>query len=470
MTTEDVLKEIQEHVARLQAQAVEGSLIFIDLANSTAFKTSHPEEGWLVRLLEFRETIKAQMPENTPIKFLGDGALCFFPGERMQSQNVAALATKILGELTKVSAERNYAAEYALQARVILDFGPVFMFDEGDPQGTPVDRLFKLEKFVPANHIGLTQGFKNAANLDGVYPLGKYLIRGIGKGRHELFLLKKPDASTQRSVEKQREQSALIDIWNLGLDHQGPIYIVGGRIPGELAEEPYQVQSGDLAAFIEVVLAIARAGRMEDVRFPEESQPTEEYLRENIVCVGGPYYNKWTRRLMRECRSPLIFDLSQDDIPLINQMGRVELRVTRVSRSVRGSNIQARLQRFLAPKQGSRITRDHGFFARLRNPLNQEKHIILACGIETHAVLGAVKMVAGLARNVHFLQLHEALVQTASRDAEATDLKDFFILSTFEVYENGSVAQDTIDSQIGGILIDWQPAGFQLQGTPPLED
>jgi len=177
-------------------------------------------------------------------------------------------------------------------------------------------------------------------------------------------------------------------------------------------------------------------------------QPPETYLRENIVSIGGPYYNPWTRRLMRECRSPLVFDLSLSDIPMINQTKSEEHRVQR---------------------SGNRIVRDYGFVARLRNPLNADKHIMMICGIETYGVLGAARLLTRTNANVHFLRLHEHLVQKLAK-ADG-DLADFFLFSTFEVNQQGITTLDTFEIQTSGLTSRWQELEkLRLQEPPPPED
>lgn len=462
MSTEDQIRKLQEAAAQIRRLETDGSLMLVDIAASTRFKALYPAEAWLGRLVEFQTAVFRVINHVDP-KLLGDGILFFFPRSNFSPAEVLELGHQVLASLESTSAERRYTADFRLRCRVVLDYGRVFIFNGRDPQGIPVDRLFKIEKFVPAGSIGFTQDFLDQTGLKHSFPLGRFLVPGVSQGRLDIFLASEPDRDSLALVDKQRERSALMDIWSIGRNNEGAILIIGGRIPGEAATDPDTVQSGDKEALVEAALAIARAGRMDDVQLINPSESPDQHLRENIVAIGGPYHNTWTRRLMRECRSPLIFDLEQEDIPLIDQARHQEHRVRRESVSPR-SFYERALARFSPPP--TRIRGDVGFFGRIRNPLNFERHVILICGIETYGVLGAARLMGGIAKNAHFMGLHQYLMNTVFDEKEG-DFRDFYILLKFDIGITGNVEQDTLEIQKAGIISDWNPEAIaELQKAP----
>src|SRR5208282_2139659 len=189
-------------------------------------------------------------------------------------------------------------------------------------------------------------------------------------------------------IDKARRRAALHDVWDLGSTGDGKIYLVTGCIPPEEGQ-PSMIQIGDKEATILAYKNLGCAGRLEDVEEMTAYDVRDFHLRENIICIGGPYWNQVTRRFMREVKSPFIFDFSNpadDRTPLIDCLTG---------------------ERFESAWSGRRLTRDFGFFARFKNPLNVGKHVVLVCGIETPAVMGM--LLAFSEEQSDFLKLHEVI-------------------------------------------------------------
>ncbi|MFZ3058383.1 MAG: hypothetical protein WA102_01475 [Candidatus Methanoperedens sp.] len=395
MSIEDQIAEIQTTYDILQKAAKTGTLMLIDLANSTAFKNRHPEPAWLKRLLEFRQAVLRGLGNRSPSKFLGDGVLCFFPDDDPLAFEVLSIAKRILQEIKDANKRHQYSAEYILEARVVLDYGEVYLFDRGDgqvndPQGSCVDRLFRVEKYILQGCIGFTEYFATKAGLQNPFSIGRYRLKGLGDTRHKIFLLEEPTAAVRSRINVQKEISALADIWDLGYNGEGEVFIIGGYIPPDKNVGITHVEMGDKDALVETITNFAKIERIGDIKVLISSEISEEQLRENIVCIGGPYHNSCCLRMMREIKSPYIFDLSHDETPLINQID---------------TDI------YYSSRDHTRITKDYGFFARFTNPLNEERHVILVCGIETYGVHGAVRAFSGIRNNAHFLELHDIIYE-----------------------------------------------------------
>ena len=156
----------------------------------------------------------------------------------------------------------------------------------------------------------------------------------------------------------------------MGARGDGQIALVSGYIPPE-AEGSDTIELGDKDALVSAVMNIARVGRIKDVRVLTCNEASDSDLRENVVCIGGPYYNSATLQFMQEIWSPFIFDFSdleQDLTPLQSCLTQDVFEATRSS---------------------GRVTQKFGFVGRFKNPYNSQRHVILACGIETSACRAA---------------------------------------------------------------------------------
>jgi hypothetical protein len=407
------------------------------------------ETSWLRRLVDFQEAVRRALGAFSPTKYLGDGILCFFPKTKVSPQEILQTARRIIDEIDRVNQQRSHRAEHALHVRVVLNYGRVFLlFKEHDPQGTPVDKLFRMEKFVPGDCIGMTEEFNDLVRCTDCELAGHYGLKGLAEGRHALFLIGPGGKTVSAVINKARRRAALHDFWDLGTSCEGKIYLVTGHIPPEEGQQS-MIQMGDKDAMLIAYRSLCLTGRLEDVEQLTSHGMSDAHLRENVVSIGGPYWNQVTRRFMREVSSPFVFDFSSfsdDRSPLIDCL---------IQRS------------YSSTWASSRVTRDYGFFARFKNPFNIERHVILACGIETHAVMGILQAFCE-DTNQHFLKLHDAIVRGAP-DVERNEfgLPDFFALMEFGVEATGSVHLPTADDQIKRVVFDWKTGhNSQLQEAP----
>jgi hypothetical protein len=408
-----------------------GSLLLIDLSDSTAFKTKHPEAVWLPRLQHFYAAVSRRLPRGIKRKYLGDGILVYLPKEVVPPRKVPGLAKGILEMVAKEGAKRSYVEEYSLRCRVVLDFGTVFLLDGADPQGTPVDRLFRAEKFVPAGAVGFSAAFRQAAGIANAFPIGKHLLRGVAKDRQELFLLQEPQGDARQQVEEEREHSALEDLWGLGPDPAEPVHVIGGRILLS-DQQPYSVHSGDKDAAVIVARCLARIGRIEECHFQTCAEFSEESYRSNVICIGGPDFNSVTERFMAECR--LRFGFVWRGLTC-----RLQDRTTGSWWGVR--------------REQGRVTRDAGFFAKCTNPFDERREVILLCGIETYGVLGAAQLLTGRANNPRFFDLYERILAMNVRRRQGGAPRNFSVVSEFGVEITGAVRNEPLTRQLEGVRV-----------------
>jgi hypothetical protein len=333
-----------------------------------------------------------------------------------------------------------------MQVRIVLGHGKVFLLNRVDPQGTTVDKLFRMEKHVPTGYIGMSEEFSRLTAPAGSQSIGRFALKGLSPARQPILVVGpfQDLAPPYDLLLAAKRRGALHELWDLGKAGQGKILLVGGYIPPQPGE-PYTVQMGDKEAILRAFRNLAIVGRLEDVHVTTSRDVREADLRENVVSIGGPYWNLVTLRFMREVRSPFVFDFSDpnsDRTPLIDCLsGAVH------------SALWA----------GHRLVRDHGFFARLQNPFNAERHVVLACGIETQAVDGAIQ--AFSSDHAQFLDLYHAI----ARLGDDTSLPDFFCHMPFDIEDTGVTRLPSAHDQTARILTNWShghSGELQVSATP----
>src|SRR5205085_646377 len=134
-----------------------------------------------------------------------------------------------------------------------------------DPQGTPVDKLFRLEKFVPDGCIGATEEFVDAAAVQDDYDYaGQYRLRGLAGGRHTLFVVKPCGLEQQREIALCMTRAAIHDFWDLGTKIPSRVLIVSGYIPPDDGGAP-MIHAGNRDALLRAYGSLAKVQRYLDV-------------------------------------------------------------------------------------------------------------------------------------------------------------------------------------------------------------
>ncbi|MBC8489623.1 MAG: hypothetical protein H8D45_26695 [Bacteroidetes bacterium] len=444
--TKDIfsLRKIQETISQ---SAVTGTLILVDLVNSTEYKTRNGEDAWLSRLLDFYKTVKRGLDPLVPVKYLGDGILGFYPDKEVKPNDFIDISKKILKEIEHINSKRRYTPEHEIRVRIVLGYGRVFLFEGKDPQGTVVDKLFRMEKYVPENCIGMIEEFHVSTKHENAYLIGRYSLKGLAGGRHRLYILGQPEESSKHGIENAKRRAALNDIWDLGVANVGKICLISGYIPPELGRQT-TIQMGDKDAIINSYHNLAKVGRSGDIEILTSRDVRQHHLRENVVCIGGPYWNKITLRFMQEIKSPYVFDFSDPDDDRTPMICCLSDKI------------------YEAIWSKTRLCRDYGFFARFCNPFNSDRHVILACGIETQAVAGIVQ--AFSEEQVEFLRLHNKIAFGLVGDEDLpTEFPDFFCLMPFDVEDTGAVHLPSGEDQVACIVFNWLGGhSGRLQETP----
>lgn len=130
---------------------------------------------------------------------------------------------------------------------------------------------------------------------------------------------------------------------------------------------------GDKTAVWETLVLLARLYPDADVtvHVADEFDMESEMIRDNLVAIGGPGFGDDEGN--RVCRM-----ISQ-------RVGSV------VSYAKDYETMLAGDDRLTALSEGGAMRRDHGYFARFRNPYNPDSAVVLIHGIHTLGVLGAAR-------------------------------------------------------------------------------
>jgi hypothetical protein len=410
MAGNDPLQAYQKLQAEVQRQLISCPFMLVDLAKSTEFKTRNRQIEWVTRLKKFHELVVSIASPLGPTKLLGDGVLVSANrGGGNVADSVIETARNILTALRQANID-SFPGDHALVARIILNYGPAYFFDD-DPQGQVVDKLFRMEKFVPDGSIGVTAEFAGYAQVTQ-RPTGRFSLKGIPEPPyHELILI--PPMPSSRAVAKLETTSNASILWSFPHHHAEPVTLVGGHIPADHFDHVQMgVQVGDMNAKLHALHAVASVAPEGEICIYDSSQLRDgaDY-RKSIISIGGPCYNSITRQLMEDL--PVRFenlDCEDDDTPLLDDRYG---------------------QRYEAKKVGKLLVVDWGLFIRRRNPHDSTKRVIIACGIESPAVDGIIRAFSHI-ENTHFSRLMQKVL-ALSRNGDEDPVPDFYCIMRFEI-------------------------------------
>jgi class 3 adenylate cyclase len=378
-------------------------LLLVDLVGSTSFKSKNPEINWVTRLKKFYNAVCSTTNGYGTCKFLGDGILIASYDANLPAKSFLQLAETILTEVTNLN--NQLPGDHALKIRLILNSGQVFPFDH-DPQGSAVDKLFRMEKLVPEGRIGMTEEFARDLGVNFT-PIARFKLKGL-PGTHGLILTNNfgPDAM----LKDIRENAYLAALWaQPGVEEGAHVKLVGGYIPGG----SITVQMGDVNAKLRALLTLAALGFASAVEVLDSSNFQPTGYNQNIVSIGGPCFNNVTEHFLSEL--PVGFEIhdddDNDDTPLIIRVGGEKIILE-------------------AQYEESRLTLDWGLFVRMHNPHDKSRHVIIACGIESPGVEGIVQ--AFTRDNPDFSYLMERVIALAPTH-EDDPIPEFFCIMPIPV-------------------------------------
>jgi hypothetical protein len=398
---DDLRREFRRNTNKVQ-------LLLVDLANSTAYKAQNAEINWITRLKKFYDVVTSAAASVGTCKYLGDGILITSSAELINTRSFYKLAQRILSGVTNLN--RDFSGDHKLNIRIILNSGEIYPFGD-DPQGMAVDKLFRMEKFVPVNCIGMTEEFAQDLDIQSP-PIARFPLKGLpNPATHGLFLSE--ETVTPAIRKKLRNDSYLAELWaQPGSEEPSQIILVGGHIPGGAIST---VQMGDVNAKLQTLHILATLGYAKEIEVCDSSNILPTAYQKNIIAIGGPCFNSVTRNLLAGL--PVEFENLDgdnediDDTPLV-------IRKTDPPTSLN------------VVYEDARLSADWGLFVKMQNPSNTDRKIMIACGIESPGVEGIVK--AFTQENPNFSQLMDKVI-TLGPSADGSPIPDFFCVMRIPV-------------------------------------
>jgi len=383
-----MIKSLRNQWEEMAKTKCSGTVAFVDLSNSTEFKSRFPTPDiWLERLSSFLEvvsTLANRMLANPFIKLLGDGVLIFSKKESIGPKEFVAFAEELANSIKRLNTDvpRYTTSDIKIQFKCTLDYGSdLYLFKQSDPQGIIIDRVFRIDQYLLPSTIAASSSFYDSLEKNDKKKFilaGRTLLRGISDRWEKIYALTTiKDYCTELSAE-QKKREILTEVWKMG-NSDKPIWIVTGAIQ-DYKRNIYAMQQGDSNAIIEIVHTLIKI-------YPDrliEIVPSEEYLRRNsgsfdndIVCISGPSHNLVAERMLQKGILPIKFEL---DLNKLNRFRDPLLIIIHVDESESIYEVSRRQ---------SRIIQDWFLFMKTRNPFGEGRYLYMLMGNQTHGTSGA---------------------------------------------------------------------------------
>lgn len=221
-------------------------------------------------------------------------------------------------------------------------------------------------------YLGLkeTSGMSRLAGLYQKYPLFRviYVIPIIGPAIHEI--LEAVDIASTEGISAGI--TSIKSLW--GFKDGDRVVIICPELDHDpkLEEFLYFRKYGDIDAFVWTIVSLSKTFTNLEIEYytsEEFKNTSERQMIDHTVVIGGPDFNSIAASLMNDI--PYSYTTTEDD--------EVALRD-----NVSGENYQSE---FSTDGHNELIT-DHGFFAKIPNPNNPNREVIMISGLHTHGVYG----------------------------------------------------------------------------------
>ena len=391
-STEDLLRELRRNWTILNERKCSGTVAFVDLSNSSQFKMLFPSPDiWFERLYSFMEIVKSvarKVLDKPFIKFLGDGVLIFQREDEVNPKKYVEFTEELAKRVASVNEKRYSPKPWTIEFKCSLDYGSdIYVLENGDPQGTAIDRAYRIADYLMPNMIGASKEFYNhvGGRNRGIFTLaGKAYLKGVSEQWQEIYALNTIKGFVQELNQEQKKRETLIDIWEMGKADK-PIWVVSGAIRDETGEDEdtYTLQHGDSNALIEIIHTLSKIYPDREVKIVN----SQEYLKQNgpafdndIVCVSGPAYNLVTERIVEKLRSHIHFESDKTHLPKYDDSILVY--------SEKGRRFPYSTER----DKNGRITSDVAFFAKIKDAFANGRYLYLMMGNETQGTYAGTNL------------------------------------------------------------------------------
>jgi hypothetical protein len=310
-------------------------------------------------------------------KVLGDGVLLFRREDETHPKKFIEFAEKLSKRIKSLNEKRYAAQGWAIEFKCALDYGSdIYVLRDGDPQGTVIDRAYRISTYLTPNMIGASSQFCKRVNSSKFFILaGRAYLKGISEEWQEIYALNTVSGFSCQLSDEQRRKEALKDVWEMGKPDR-PIWVVTGAIRGERGQDPstYTLQHGDSYALIELIITLSKLYPDRKIRIVD----SQEYLKQNgptfdndIVCVSGPEYNRVSERIIKQLNLPVRFDTDR-------AKGKHDDSILSYKDSS-GHHYRLNTER----DKSGRVIRDATFFGKFKDSLSEGRFLYMIMGNET---------------------------------------------------------------------------------------
>lgn len=193
----DDLENVKAKIQALQAEADEVIseirrgfsrvvVVFIDMTESTQFKSEHAEtpEQWILRAKQFLGLVKeyVQSCDGKVVKYIGDEVMAVFDRQSMVNDSL-----NFVSRLQEIEENLTIITGHETKIKISLDIGNIYFLaleghSEPDPMGPCVDRVARIGKFVKPSTVLTSYDFvKESSPHIKWTKVGSTKLKGIGE-------------------------------------------------------------------------------------------------------------------------------------------------------------------------------------------------------------------------------------------------------------------------------------------------
>lgn len=222
---ERLQREKENTIESIKKDFQEKTVVFIDMVDSTQFKTEHADESdvWILRLFQFSNIVASAIQgcKGIVVKYIGDEVMGVF-------ENVND-AKNLIGRISEIENNLLEITGFETRIKITVDYGPVYMmnFDghiSPDPQGLTVDRCARIAKYNQKSCVLTSVNFKDVSSDMHWCNLGKVRLKGIGE--EYIYQLEKQTIILEEKIEISKSEydakNKLLEQYKKALEEKRP--------------------------------------------------------------------------------------------------------------------------------------------------------------------------------------------------------------------------------------------------------
>jgi class 3 adenylate cyclase len=177
------IKGVLELHDAIRKNREKGTILFVDLTGSTAYKLLKPIEEAQIKIYAHNDlaTKGVQGHDGRVIKYLGDGLMALFQEEKSDKNAICAAIT-IQNMFKDYNEGRKLKGLDKIQSKIGINSGDIYLWDyipQGDPQGTTVDVAARITDLAKPDQILCTAICKEECSEERGIKFGETVKREL---------------------------------------------------------------------------------------------------------------------------------------------------------------------------------------------------------------------------------------------------------------------------------------------------